>query len=369
MGWRRWVAAAGAAVLAASACTDKAAIPEPTPLPPAPTAACLPATGPVASAPMHAPLTDIVALNRESVWAVGSQRIVHTADGGSTWQRQYAGPADLTSVEFVDRLHGWAVSRTALLATEDGGGCWTERPAPPTVLKEVDFVDARQGWGVGIDSGALVRTADAGRSWQRLPAPPRVKSVCFVDAYHGWLAADALWSTSDGGGTWEPTGFPDAPAALAYLDCAPGAAWVVASYGGAMGCTRHELYRVPSGEAAVPVLANPCHRPPADVPPTPGLSASGLSVLDTGTAVLAGYTSALPAGRTTTVAVVADGQVRHPGTPVPTVTASHGVAFTSAELGWVIGVPSSAGGTGPTQGVIARTTDGGKWWDIQYWTG
>lgn len=137
-----------------------------------------------------------------------------------------------------------------------------------------------------------------------------------------------------------------------------------------MGCQRHELYRVPSGQPPVPVLANPCHAPATGVPSTAGLSASGLSVVDAGTAVLAGYTAPMPPGRTTSMAVVLDGgaDVRYPGTPVPTVSASSGVAFTSAEEGWVIGVPSSAGGGGPVQGVIARTSDGGRWWEIQYWT-
>ena len=70
------------------------------------------------------------------MWAVGSGLIVHTTDGGATWQRQFSGPVQFEGVDFVDALHGWAptdenqlfatgTGATEIVRTTDGGASWT----------------------------------------------------------------------------------------------------------------------------------------------------------------------------------------------------------------------------------------------------
>ena len=89
-----------------------------------------------------------------------------------------------------------------------------------------DFIDPRHGWiatgcsNYCFDAGpVIVRTDDAGRTWQRVHGPDvsaaavagsvwyqygGVVNVRFHGTMEGWyLQAGALWSTVDGGATWQ----------------------------------------------------------------------------------------------------------------------------------------------------------------------
>ena len=62
-------------------------------------------------------------------WVAGEGgRILHTADGGATWQQQATGVgASLIGLAFSDAEHGWAVSAAmpgVVLKTTDGGAHW-----------------------------------------------------------------------------------------------------------------------------------------------------------------------------------------------------------------------------------------------------
>ncbi len=82
-------------------------------------------------------------------------------------------------------------------------------------INKVDFVSDTLGWAVG-DNGTVLKTTDGGFSWTsygpivQQGASDRktgVYDVCFVDAEHGWIAADTMvYRTNDGGVTWSETG-------------------------------------------------------------------------------------------------------------------------------------------------------------------
>ena len=84
--------------------------------------------------------------------------IVHTGDGGLSWERQYGYDTETPTGD-----HPW--------------------------YRDVDFVDAQHGWVVG-DGGLLLRTIDGGETWQELAAPARVdlRAVDFLDPLEGWVA-------------------------------------------------------------------------------------------------------------------------------------------------------------------------------------
>src|SRR5262249_49159322 len=62
------------------------------------------------------------------VWVAGSPgtRVLHTLDGGRTWQVHATGQSvPLTDIAFVGSKQGWAVgSLGTILATKDGGRTW-----------------------------------------------------------------------------------------------------------------------------------------------------------------------------------------------------------------------------------------------------
>lgn len=161
--------------------------------------------------------TSVTAANLRSVfflasregWAVGpSGTILHTEDGGSSWQAQESGTEnDLSSVSFVSPLSGWAVgSDGTILHTEEGGRSWrkqesgTERLVAtytkggmgrPRVrrlsLSSVSFVTALSGWAVG--EGTILHTDNGGGSWRE------GKSVTLEDmAKNGGSGWQAQWT-------------------------------------------------------------------------------------------------------------------------------------------------------------------------------
>jgi hypothetical protein len=152
----------------------------------------------------------------------------------------------------------------ALLATASlisaGSLCWRAgAEAAPTLprhshiaflpfsdILDFSFVDSRRGWALGAscsrsgtcDSVAVRATNDGGRTWLAVGAPqaypnwvssnPRdlhgADSIRFADLRIGWIYGAGLWSTHEGGLTWQKDGQAAAVRALAV---AGGSAWAV----------------------------------------------------------------------------------------------------------------------------------------------
>lgn len=115
-------------------------------------------------------LLDVARAGRRLV-AVGEHGyIVIADDAGQAWRRAACDcTATLTSVYFADEKNGWAVGHDALIVhSSDGGLSWqlqhldVKAQAP---LLDVWFSDARHGFAVGA-YGALLQTRDGGQSWQ-----------------------------------------------------------------------------------------------------------------------------------------------------------------------------------------------------------
>src|SRR5215212_3688783 len=59
-------------------------------------------------------------------WAVAYTDILHTTDGGATWENQpRPGYQNLYAVDFFDNQHGIAMGNTTLY-TRNGGATWSE---------------------------------------------------------------------------------------------------------------------------------------------------------------------------------------------------------------------------------------------------
>jgi photosystem II stability/assembly factor-like uncharacterized protein len=196
-------------------------------------------------------------------WAVGEKgTILHTRDGGATWELQDA-PAKraLYGVAGVDEDRAWAVGGDGILATGDGGRTWRAQ-LDGAWCHAVTFVDARHGFAVG---DAIYTTADGGEHWTRRTVPVTAESpadavgglygVAFADADHGVAVGYEAWEkdgggllggtvlkplvlhSDDGGATWRAQLVPEAREAadgmrlgfglldVSYPD--PGHAWAV----------------------------------------------------------------------------------------------------------------------------------------------
>ena len=115
----------------------------------------------------------ICALSDSQAWAVGGSpvsgagTILHTSDGGLTWNTQYSGlTAWLSGAAFVDASTGWVVGEHGtVLHTTDGGLTWAGVTVPTREdLASVWFTGASNGWIVG-DGETLLHTTDGGATW------------------------------------------------------------------------------------------------------------------------------------------------------------------------------------------------------------
>jgi photosystem II stability/assembly factor-like uncharacterized protein len=218
-------------------------------------------------------LCDASLVDSQNGWAVGpSGSIIHTADGGLTWEGQNAHTsADFSAVTFTDAQHGWAVAYNAdlimqndiqvvapsIVATTDGGQHWQPQSTGITDIQDslnvslwdVAFTDSLHGWAVGElyqytpkpagYHALMLRTDDGGRTWTRAGVSEygSLKAVCFADADHGWAvgslgATGCILATSDGGATWKKQAagqIPNAVVSVSFPDDLHG--WAVTQSG------------------------------------------------------------------------------------------------------------------------------------------
>ena len=154
------------------------------------------------------PLESVSFITPQVGWVVGlSGTILHTEDGGRTWQTQDSGTrAELMSVTFLTPQSGWAVGRYTFLRTEDGGRTW-QFQSSGNYLMSVTFVASKGhplGWAVAWDEG-LYRTEDGGRTWHWQKNPPGMRSIAFLSPQEGWQAGGSgILRSDDGGSSWQP---------------------------------------------------------------------------------------------------------------------------------------------------------------------
>lgn len=147
---------------------DEAAAPAPNPKDLLPRAAEI---APLASKTL---LLGIAAAGNTLV-AVGDRGIILTSTDGSTWT-QVASPvhATLTAISFADEKNGWAVGHdTTVLHTADGGQSWEKQvyvPADHKPLLSVLALDAQRALAVGA-YGSFIGTQDGGKTWAPVDAP------------------------------------------------------------------------------------------------------------------------------------------------------------------------------------------------------
>ena len=162
----------------------------------------------------------------ERLVAVGEHGLVLLSDDqGASWRQSRQGVVDttLSAVTFVDQHHGWAVGREeAILHSRDGGESWQLQhwqPIPESgleaVLLEVLFIDASQGFAVGAN-GIFMSTNDGGSTWQRTALinnsgfEPHLFDIAGGGETPLWISAEegTLLRSDDHGRHWQEVTVP-----------------------------------------------------------------------------------------------------------------------------------------------------------------
>jgi len=201
-----------------------------------PPASTLSAWAPTGWRPVHAwAANDVLSMawpDPSQGWAVTGDAVIHTADGGATWDQQLPAPRPVADMAFTDPIAGWGAGTVsdpgAVLHTGDGGLTWTVTAVFAAVVHQVSAAGP-DVWATLVsepaDKWSVLESSDGGTTWTALfppppggtPAPLGVSELSMfgttgvavtTTGFGGWglpggLGPVTYSTTDDGGHSWE----------------------------------------------------------------------------------------------------------------------------------------------------------------------
>jgi len=158
-------------------------------------------------------LTCVSFVDARRGWAAGhGGTIIHTDDGGQTWQVQRESSTEnqpLFDIQFLSPNVGYACGAyDTFLKTTDGGKTWTRSaPGLDNVYSGLAFLDEATGYLVG-EFGTVLRTRDGARSWETLDLGGYQGSMFGITLLSPqeilvYGISGKIFRSEDGGGRWE----------------------------------------------------------------------------------------------------------------------------------------------------------------------
>jgi photosystem II stability/assembly factor-like uncharacterized protein len=175
------------------------------------------------------------------IWACGHDAtILHSADGGHTWTRQFEAPnqeAPLFDLWFTESLRGLAFGAYGLiLETSDGGGSWHRRSIGKGDPHLYTLCEGPSGvLYLAGEFGSLFRSIDGGENWLALDTP-------YEGPWFGVLAPSdgsilvfglrgTLFRSEDDGVSWRRIATGTKASLFGGLECSDGTVVLVGQAG------------------------------------------------------------------------------------------------------------------------------------------
>lgn len=144
--------------------------------------------------------------NNEIGFAVFSDGIVRTTNGGNTWTEVFSTRGnELSYLDFVNNQVGYVAGPDILLKTVDGGVSWTFQRYFPFSIKAISAVSSNLIYALSTNDDIYYST-NAGVSWTRVNAPIArlsTDNIYFVNDSVGYSAAGYVYQTRNRGKSWE----------------------------------------------------------------------------------------------------------------------------------------------------------------------
>jgi photosystem II stability/assembly factor-like uncharacterized protein len=140
-------------------------------------------------------LRDVVCINAVRAIAIGENgTILYTQDGGETWSRQDGGVT--THLRRIRRYGDsvWIVGDNGVLLQASVNNLrWEHRPQATSETLYDIYVNDGQGWIIG-GQGTIFHTTDNGVTWlkQQSPTSLDLVSLYFIDPQRGWVGGTEL---------------------------------------------------------------------------------------------------------------------------------------------------------------------------------
>lgn len=163
--------------------------------------------------------------------------IYRTSDGGATWESAHAAMPLIDdrvfnprTLYFRDSLHGVAAGDNGVIvSTSDGGDSWNIAGDGFSVegwryFSDISFSDDLTGWAIGGSQvGLVARTTDGGQHWTGNHLDPAVdccemRGISFSQDGWGIIVGSFPLVTLDEGNTWNELHLPEVPGYLYLTD-------------------------------------------------------------------------------------------------------------------------------------------------------
>jgi photosystem II stability/assembly factor-like uncharacterized protein len=190
--------------------------------------------------PKDVNLEAVACVSADECWAAGRKgSIVHTADGGKSWDAQLGGDPDAISEDdfdhlvFLNRTHGWALSRRGKVVGTTDGKTWAELSSVSGTARGVWFVSPQGGFEIenpdSTEQSTLRQSNDGGKTWKAVNRCSielmvdglsrklgcMMRTMQFLSPTVGFIGGSTgditvFGKTTDGGQTWAMSAIPDA---------------------------------------------------------------------------------------------------------------------------------------------------------------
>jgi hypothetical protein len=166
-------------------------------------------------------------INATNGWALGSDYVLRTTDGGVTWYNMIMPSLpSIRNAYFRDSNKGWVLTNDSIYRTADGGTNWTRYDAPFNGGR-IQFLDDNNGFvlsgeGIGMQKQPvyLYQTTNGGATWtlkfahdpnkpdNGLPVSGHKNGMSFRNMSTGWVGGEVptdgvyIFKTTNGGTTW-----------------------------------------------------------------------------------------------------------------------------------------------------------------------
>lgn len=161
-------------------------------------------------------LSDVYFINPDTGFAVGSNTILKTVDGGLNWQTFSANNSIFQGVCFSNVTTGFAVGqdyiagKSTIMKTTNCGVTWIPNNlTTSSILNDIFFISPMMGFIVGSNGYAL-KTINGGINWQVMNTGVTdiLLAVNFTDTLNGIIVgggpnSSKILKTTDGGKNWD----------------------------------------------------------------------------------------------------------------------------------------------------------------------
>jgi photosystem II stability/assembly factor-like uncharacterized protein len=151
----------------------------------------------------------ISVVNNNTIWVTGRGGLVYTIDGGQEWKNSTtigSGTSGLLSLSFINSTHGWTTTNRNLYKTVNGGQTWENVTSWTMDDTARDFfIQNSELWVIGFYG--IYYSSDFGNTWSQLFGLGGW-SMCFIDSNGAWAVDDEMIAYSFDGLVWNTQPLP-----------------------------------------------------------------------------------------------------------------------------------------------------------------